>query len=296
MPALLRAPWPARLTWLAMPFLAGPGLADALDPRSFAVRTVASVALWAGWAVGVVAVLVPRSVTLTALRLVAPAAVGATLWAAVVAPDGADFLDVVAVAWAALAAVFAFTPATGDCFVNGSSYGDERRMPLRPPGAVLLGPVEAAWAVAVGGLAAGPLLLAAREWVAGVVLTAAGLPIALVAIRALHGLARRWVVFVPGGVVLHDPLTMLDPVLLPRQLVTHIGAAPADDVSSALDITAGAFGLALEVRLREPAQVALVRSVRRRREADINDTRQLLFTPTRPGAVLAEARARRLPA
>ena len=35
---------------------------------------------------------------------------------------------------------------SGEAFVDGSSYGDERRMPLRPPVAVLAGPVPLAWA------------------------------------------------------------------------------------------------------------------------------------------------------
>ena len=34
----------------------------------------------------------------------------------------------------------------GSDFVNGSSYGDERRVALRPPTALLVGPIEAVWA------------------------------------------------------------------------------------------------------------------------------------------------------
>lgn len=295
MPRLLETPWPLRAAWLALPFAAGPALARALDAHSGAVRLVASLELWTGWALGVFAVLVPRTVTLTVVRTAAPAAVAAAAWAAATTPDGAGALDVLAVAWATAAAVLAFTPATGDHFVNGSSYGPERRLPLRAPGAVLLGPVELAWAVVPAGLSVGPMLLATHRWWAGAVATALGVPLALVALRALHGLARRWVVFVPAGLVLHDPFTMLDPVLLPRRLLVRVGPAAADAVAGAgaVDLTAGAPGLALEVRLREPAQVSLAS---RRREGAVTDTTHLLFTPTRPGRVLAEARARRLPA
>jgi hypothetical protein len=253
---------------------------------------VASFELWAGWALGVLAVLVPRTVTLTIVRVAAPAALAATAWAAATTPDGAGALDVLAVAWATAAAVLALTPATGEHFVNGSSYGSERRLPLRAPGAVLLGPVELAWAAVVAGLTVGPLLLAAERWWGGAIATALGLPLALVALRALHGLARRWVVLVPAGLVLHDPFTMLDPVLLPRELIAHVGPAAADDAASAVDLTAGALGLALEVRLLGAAQVALAR---RPREGTLTDTTHVVFTPTRPGRVLSEARARRLP-
>ena len=61
-------PWPACATWLVLPFAAGPALADALEPRATGVRVVATVLLWAGWVIGLVAALVPRTVSLTLLR------------------------------------------------------------------------------------------------------------------------------------------------------------------------------------------------------------------------------------
>ncbi|MEM4780995.1 MAG: ester cyclase, partial [Halalkalicoccus sp.] len=36
-------------------------------------------------------------------------------------------------------------------------------------------------------------------------------PVSLAGLRALHGLARRWVVFVPAGFVLHDPSSPDEP-------------------------------------------------------------------------------------
>ena len=135
----------------------------------------------------------------------------------------------------------------------GSSYGDERRMPLRVPGPLLAGPLVLVWAVAVAGVAAGPLLLAARQWVAGAAAMAAGLPAAGVAVRSMHTLARRWLVFVPNGLVVHDPLVLVEPVLLRRADVRSLGPAPAD--TAALDLTRGALGLALEVRLVPPVSL-----------------------------------------
>ncbi len=136
----------------------------------------------------------------------------------------------------------------------------------------------------------GPLLLAARSWVAGGVALVVGVPVAVVLARALHSLTQRWAVFVPAGLVLKDHLALLDPVLLRRHLVVDLGPAPAD--SDALDVTARAPGLALEVRLREPVPLAQVTPGRRGSEA--RSPEALRFTPTRPGAVLAEAGRRRL--
>jgi hypothetical protein len=280
--------WPARVTWLVLPVVLGPALGYALDDASRPVRLVASTGLWLGWAAVLVATLVPTTVSLTALRVAAPAAVVAAM-AAVVA-DGGSAASVVGVVGALVAALVAFWPGTGEAFVAGSSYGDERRMPLRVPGPLLAGPLVLVWAAAVAGVAAGPLLLAARQWIAGAVALAVGLPVAVAAIRSLHTLARRWLVFVPNGVVVHDPLALAEPVLLRRADVRSFGPAPAD--TAALDLTRGALGLALEVTLAPPASVVLAGGGRRG-VSEATTAAVLLVAPTRPGAVLAEARRRR---
>jgi hypothetical protein len=280
-------PWPARVTWILLPLVAGPALADALDGASRPVQLVASLGLWIGWAGVLVATLVPSTMSLTALRVAAPAAVAATLAAAVT--GGVERADVVAVTGAVLAALATLWPVTTETFVDGSSYGDERRLALRVPAPLLLGPVEAVWALVVAGVAAGPLLLAARQWVLGALALAAGLPAAWWGVRTLHTLSRRWVVLVPGGMVLHDPLAIVDPVLLRRAAVRSFGPAPAD--TDALDLTRGALGLALELRLTEPVPLLVVRG---RGASETVSTDHLLVTPARPGALLVEARKRRL--
>jgi len=280
-------PWALRVAWALLPVVAGPAFGDALDGRSRAVQVVASLGLWGIWAAGVLATLVPRPVGLTLLRVAAPAG-----WAVAVAAlaDEPGAASAVAVAATGLAAALALLPETGELFVNGAAYGDERRNLLRPPAALLLGPVPLAAAVLVAAVVTGPLLLAARAWVAGAVAVVGGVPLAVVLARALHSLAQRWAVFVPAGLVLKDHLALLDPVLLRRHLVTSFGPARAG--SDALDLTAGAPGLALEVRLHEPVLLARVTLGRRGSEARSADA--LRFTPTRPGAVLAEAERRRL--
>jgi hypothetical protein len=281
--------WPARVTWLVLPVLLGPAVGDALDDASRPVQVVASTGLWLGWAAVLVATLVPTTVSLTTLRVAAPAAVVAAM-AAVVA-DGGSAATVVGLAGALVAALVAFWPGTGQAFVAGSSYGDERRMPLRVPGPLLAGPLVLVWAAAAAGVAAGPLLLAARQWIAGAAVLAVGLPVAVVAIRSLHTLARRWLVFVPNGMVVHDPLALAEPVLLRRADVRSFGPAPAD--TAALDLTRGALGLALEVTLAPPVSLVLAGGGRQG-VSEATTAAALLVAPTRPGDVLAEARRRRL--
>jgi hypothetical protein len=107
----------------------------------------------------------------------------------------------------------------------------------------------------------------------------------------MHTLSRRWLVFVPAGVVLHDPLSLEDPVLFQRKVIERLGPAPAG--TDALDLTQGAAGLALELVLTEKVPMVRIRPGRRR--GDAGASALLMFTPSRPGAVLAEARRRRLP-
>jgi hypothetical protein len=274
--------------WAALPFTVGPALADALEPSSTAVRAVASTVAWTIWAVVLVASLVPRTTSLTIVRIGAPAALAAAAWGAL--GESVDARDVVALAWGVLTMAVALAAPTADAFVNGSSYGPECRLALRTPGPLLFGPVPLAWAVVAAGVVTGPLLLAAHSWFGGALAVAIGWPAAAVAIRAIHTLSRRWVVFVPAGMVLHDRLALTEPMLFPRALVQRL--APAEAGTGALDLTGRALGLVLHLTLTEAVTVGVARG---RRPAELVGADQVLFTPGRPGALLAEARARRLP-
>jgi hypothetical protein len=287
---VLTSPWPARASWALLPLLMGPALGDALNDHSLAVARTGAVLAWGTWAAVLVAVLLPRTVSLTALRIAVPAALAAANWAALAGDPGVT--DALAVTGAAVALVAAFSPLTGEVFVNGSAYGDEVRLPLRVPTPLVLGPIPLAWVAAVAAPVAGPLLLAAGQWVAGGLVLAVGVPLAAAAARALHGLARRWVVLVPAGLVLHDQQALVEAVLFPRPSIQRLGPAPADAAASALDLTRGALGLALELDLVEPVLVAPRRADR---TVKVDPVERLLFTPTRPGALLAAARARRIP-
>ena len=65
--------WVARVAWLLLPVTVGAAASRAGSDTSTAVHTVAAIELWALWAVGLVAALVPTTASLTVLRLLAPA-------------------------------------------------------------------------------------------------------------------------------------------------------------------------------------------------------------------------------
>jgi hypothetical protein len=281
--------WALRGLWAVLPFTVWPALGAALRPDAHAVRTTAALAGWVVWGAVLVATMVPSPLALTALRCVAPAVVGAAVAAAatgrpsVLATTGA-------VAWSAVVAAAVFLPGTAVLCVNGPAYPNERRFPLVAPGPLLVGPIELAWAVMVALPTAGALLLAGQRWVLGGVLCALAVPAVPILARALHGLSRRWLVFVPAGVVVHDPMSLAEPVLFRRQVVSRLGpAGPAED---GLDLTLGAPGLAVELRLLEPA--VLVRAGRGAGPRE-DGTVALRVTPSRPGEVLAYAASHQLP-
>lgn len=282
--------WVLRALWVVMPLGGGPALAAALDGRTDAVRTVSTVLAWGTWAAVLVALLVPRATSLTVVRVATPAALAAMAWAAGPGGPGDDSdRGVVAVISAALAVAGAFAPVVGDAFVNGSAYGAERRFALRcPPTLAALAVVT--WIVVAAGAVAGPLLLAVEQWVAGGVALVLGAGAVVAGARSLHGLARRWIVFVPSGLVVHDPVARPDAVMAPRRMITRLGPAPVG--TDALDLTLGALGLAIEVETSETLPVTVRRS---RRDLGTEAATRILVTPTRPAAVLAEAAARRIP-
>lgn len=278
--------WALRAVWLVQPVTLGPALADGfhdLDGHTFL-----SVSAWVLWGLGLLATLVPRPVTLTTIRIGGPAAAALSVWTATTVDDTA--LVAVALGGAFVLGVLSHWPAVADTYVDGASYGDEKRFLLRAPGPVVLALGPLAWALTVAGVVVGPLLLASGDSAVGSAACVAGLPIAAASARALHHLHRRWIVLVPAGFVLHDHLALADPTLLPRDALASVGPASAD--TDAHDLTQAARGMALEVRCREPHDL---RPASRDGSAEVVVTEAILCAPARPDAVLAEAKRRRLP-
>ena len=273
---------------MLLPLALGPAVAETLHDFSPGPRSTASIVLWLLWAVGLTATLVPLPATLTTLRLGAPALAAVALWSA---PSGIDaFWTTAGLAATTLVVAVAFSAPTSDRFVDGASYGDERRFLLRTPGPVvlMLGPM--ATLAALAGLAIGPVLLLDARWVAGGLAAALGVPTTALAVRSLHRLSRRWIVLVPAGLVLHDHLALAEPTLLQRAGLAHIGPAAVD--TDAVDFTQQAHGLALEVRCREPHDVL---PAGRGRTTEVAAIEAFLCSPNRPDVVLDEAGRRRLP-
>ncbi len=284
--------WGARLAWLAVALVGGRAIGDATASRSDAVQVVAAAGAWTGWAAGALALAVPAVVSLTAARVVVPGAVAVTV--ACLAFDAGPGAGVALGVPATVAAVLVGAAETGALFVQASAYGDERRLLLRPPYGYLAASVTS-WLVWVAAMIAAPLAWAARAWALAAAATVVAAAACWLLPRRWHQLSRRWLVAVPAGLVVHDPVVLAETLMLPRRQVAAVGLAEhGHGATNAADLTGPTPGLAVEVRLREPASAVLARRPGETRGRAV-DVPGLLVSPTRPGAALAEARRRGYP-
>lgn len=286
-----RAVWILRGLWFLLPLTVGRAATEAISSAPHAVPLVATAGLWVAWAIVLVLAMVPLPITLTVIRTLVPGVLPLAVWAVV---DLGRDADTTAVAWLGLihaiaATAVAMNALVGDRFVDGGSYGDERRMLLRPPVAAAYVIAPAVWAATTAPLVAGPLLIANRSWIAGGVLSATAVVVAALGVRSLHQLAVRWAVFVPTGFVLHDHMVITEPVLFRRTAVERLGAAI--EGTPARDLSNGAAGLLLECELADPAPLGLRAGSG---AATLTEVRRFLFCPSRPGELLDEAERRNI--
>jgi hypothetical protein len=285
--------WLLLAVWVTLPVTAGPAASDAITSWAGAPQVVAEVLLWAAWAVGLLAVVAPRPATLTAVRTIAPAfavlAVATAIWADTDALAAAG-----AVAATVVAAVLVAGSGLAIAAANSIAYGDEQRFPLRTPPGLYAGPLPAARALVVAGVAGGPLLLADGDVVLGIVALVVGVPVALFLGRALHSLSRRWVVLVPAGLVVADPLTLADPVLFIREHIVSVRAVdgtarvPADVLDLRLGATAGSTLLTFD------EEAELMRSTRARRGGQLVSVARILVATVRRDELLTTAARRQI--
>lgn len=212
--------------------------------RSTAVAVCLSVWGWGLWTLAMIALLVPSSVSLTAVRIITPLAVIASIAST----------DVVAVFSAVVVAVIVQSSLFCDVMVQGDAYGDELRFSLRTP-VPQMAPAVVAWALLVTPLVAGSLGLCSARWLWAAPVTAVGIAALAVIPRRLHRLARRWLVIVPAGVVLHDHVVLGETLMVMRSRVARTSVVDGPD--EAADLTGGVMGRRLNIELTDAEKVVL---------------------------------------
>jgi hypothetical protein len=282
-----------RVAWVTLPLTAGPAASASLATWSYGPRVAGAVLLWLAWAAGLLATLAPRTQTLTALRVIAPALALAAVLAAI---DGeASTLAIVGALLATFAcALLASGHDIASAAANALAYGDEQRYPLRVPPALFLGPLPIARFLVMAGVVAPVLLLADGEIVLGLVALVVGAALVFVLVRSLDSLSCRWAVLVPAGFVVVDPLTLADPVLFLREHVLHLspepaGAAPEGSLDLRLGAGAGSVAAGFD------GEVDLTRANRGRQGAATVSTSEIMVAVARRDEMLIAAAGRRLP-
>ena len=212
-----------------------------------ASRSVAWVVLTWGWFLwtGVGAsLLVPSPISLTIMRTVVPLSVVVSV---VASQPLAVFCSVVAL-------IVCTSPVFVDAMVQGGAYGDETRFALRTPLPYVV-PAVIAWLLYTAALIGGSLFLAARQYIFGAVLVAIGILLSRTIPRRLHRLARRWLVLVPVGIVVHDHLVLHETIMAHSGKILSV--TRTSDVGEAADLTGGVVGDRITIALTEADKVVL---------------------------------------
>ncbi len=281
--------WCARVAWAVLPIAAGGAFGGAIASWPTGPARLAAVLLWAAWATGLLALFAPRPWGCTLLRVVAPLGVVGTICAF---SSTSPFSGAAAIVVTTLASVLALGEPVVAASGNALAYGDELRFPLHIPTPLLLGPVPLAIALVGAGATIGPLLLADARIVSGIVCTVVGVPVAALLVRSLHALSRRWIVLVPAGIAIADALTLVDSVLLPRNVIAVVRRIPATPLRDGLDLRLGAVTGGIAITFSESGSFARRRG---RGQSEIAEANAVAVSVTRANEFLARAQAATMP-
>ena len=256
--------WVARAAWVALA-LVPHGIAPTLASHGRSAQLVFTLAAWALWGLGTLAIFWLSPYSLSALRMVAPLATAGLvgfLFASLSTYAEVALSDVawplVGVAMAVLAFVCIFLPAFGLLHVQASAYGDEKRLLLRVP-AAQIAPIAVSYLVMVAFPVATLFALGGEVWWLAALCLVPTVLIFRVIPKRLHRFSRRWMVVVPAGVVVHDELLLAETFMVRTTAVTRVelNATSGEALNLTGDIAGVRRHMVLVVQLREAEKLAL---------------------------------------
>lgn len=183
----------------------------------------AEILIFAAWSGCLVAAIRLRPPYLVYLRTAGGSAV---VWGGIAIAAGFES-GAIALGWGLITLILSFSPQVTIEAASRDSAPRERRFPLALPAGLL------AFMVVPSALVAGAGLGFIPAWLLGARPTGTRLLFVLIALAAspvilvsLNRLARRWLVVVPSGVVLHDPMLLTETYRLTPEEIAWVEFAP----------------------------------------------------------------------
>ncbi len=271
-----------RILLSCLPFI-GAGVGGLLDDRSDAVQITGTALAWAVWGVVVIASYISHPITLTVLRIGTPVVASFMIFVAVT--QGFSGSQIISAAVSVAVLLLSFSAEIGGIYVQASAYGDEKRFALRPP-VVLVAPILLSALVADLSILGLPMLVAAKNWSVAAVALIGFFVSGKYLLPRIHLLSRRWLVFVPAGIVVHDEVVLSINLMIRKQELLQIKLAR--DNSAAADLSALTWGVPLEFSFNKPLDVALTSiGAKHLNSVSAIHAQSVLVATSRPGAVLS---------
>lgn len=269
-----------------------PLLDVAFESLSGERRLAATISLWTVWAVVLLCVLVPSSASLTGLRLAMPAHLGVTIAVAIGAAD-AGWRTLIALAIGIVAATAAMSAEVGRHWVQLSAYGDEKRFPLACPPIPMTVQILAWLTWFAFGVTAVVALTSERPsriaWIVGSIaafLTVGGV---VVLPRRFHRFTRRWLVWVPAGLVIHDHVVLAETAMVSKRSI--IGVEPWKPGNQALNASGAPSRRGLVISLHDP-ETMIMAPTKEHPGGHALHVRSFMVRPTRVQPALVELSTR----
>lgn len=269
-----------------------PLLDIAFESLSDTRRLAASIALWTAWAAVLLCVLVPSSASLTGLRLMMPTHLGVTIAVAIGAAD-AGWRTLLALAVGIVATTTAMSADVGRHWVQMSAYGDERRFPLACP-PIAMSVQILTWTIWFA-LAATAVLVptsgrpSSIEWIIGSIAAVLAIGGAVVLPRRFHRFTRRWLVWVPAGVVIHDHVVLAETAMMSKRTIS--GVEPWQPGSQALNASGAPSRRGLVISLHDP-ETMIMAPTKEHPGGHALHVRSFMVRPSRVQPALTELSAR----
>lgn len=245
--------------------------------------------LWTLWAIVTIAMWIPHPMSLTAARCIAPV-IAVHIFLGIEDADSTAAAIASAIS-ALITCLIIFSSTFGANHAQAGAYGDEQRFLLRVPVAVIF-PVGIAYLLLVMTVTLTPLWLVDRQWALGAVGLVVSVALLWKVAPRMYQLSRRWLVFVPAGVVVHDPTMLSEVLMLRRGEIVSMALAPAG--TKAVDLTGFTRGVPLEVQLAELIDVRLTPfAARILKTTDVLHVQSFLVAPNRAGQALSNALTQR---